>query len=318
MRNQKRMVELAKEYLVFRRKLGFKLRIEGYLLLKFTEYADESGHQGPITTELALRWARLPQGASPIYQARRLEIVRCFAKHRAIFDQDTEIPPDRLLGPAHRRIPPHIYSHREIRDLIEAAWKLSPIGGLRPRTYAVLFGLLDCTGIRISEALRLCRNDADLEQGLLTIRETKYYKSRLVPIHPSTTERLRTYCTFRDQYHPLPRSDAFFLSERGTALKYSTVRNTFRKISDQLGWKAAGGTRRPRIYDLRHTFACRRLLQWYRDGIDIDHAIGALSTYMGHGKVTDTYWYLTGVPELFQIAVQRFERFAHSHGKETL
>jgi integrase len=142
----KRMVTLVQEYLDYRRKLGFQLRIEGQLLLRFAEYADQLGHQGPITTELALQWARLPEGTSRLYQARRLEVVRCFAKYRAIFDPETEVPPDRLLGKAHRRTQPHVYSDAEIQDLMAAAGRLPPTDGLRCRTYRTLFGPLASTG----------------------------------------------------------------------------------------------------------------------------------------------------------------------------
>ena len=317
MSTAKSMVTLAQEYLDYRRGLGFELKIEGQQLLRFAEYADQSGHQGAITTELALRWSRLPEDASRLYQAKRLEVVRCFAKYRSIFDPNTEIPPNGIFGKAHQRTAPHIYSDKELRDLLEAAAQLSPAGGLRARTYSTLFGLLASTGLRISEALRLRREEVDLEQGILKIVETKFHKSRLVVVHPSTRERLRAYARVRDQHHPIAESEMFLLSQRGRALKYSTVRDTFRSICDRLKWESNGGRRRPRMYDLRHTFACRRLLQWYRDGVDVDHAMASLSTHLGHSKVTDTYWYITGIPELMKIAAERFESFTKTNGKET-
>lgn len=312
---EKTMKELAQEYLDFRRGLGFQLRTEGKQLLKFAEFVDQSDHSGPLTTELALRWACLPTEASPLYLARRLEVVRGFSRFRAIFDEGTEIPAQRLLGEAHRRTAPHVYSDREISDLLHAASRLSPRGGMRPRTYQTLFGLLASTGVRISESLRLRVNDVDLNEQLLVIKETKFQKTRLVPLHPSVAAKLDLYIEFRDQRVPLPESDALFVSDRGTAMKYWTVRSTFRTLCDRLGWKSEGGRRRPRLYDLRHTFACRRLLQWYRDEIEIDHAISSLSTYMGHVKVTDTYWYLTGTPELFRVAAERFEQHFQTRGK---
>ena len=189
----KNMFTLAQEYLDYRRKLGFKLKIEGQQLLRFAEYADQSGHQGPLTAELALRWVRSPDAATRLHQARRLIVVRGFAKYRAIFDPDTEIPPDRLFGKTHQRTQPHIYSDAEIRELMTAAGQLRRTDALRPRTYRTLFGLLASTGLRISEALRLRREDVDLEQGVLTITETKFDKSRLVVLHPSAREQLRAY-----------------------------------------------------------------------------------------------------------------------------
>lgn len=311
------LTSLAEQYLKYRRDLGFQLKIEGEQVLAFAAYADRSGHKGAISTELALMWAQLPEGVSRLYHARRLEVVRCFAKYAAIFDEATEIPARGLLGKAHRRVQPHIYSEEEMRQLMQAASGLSPTGGLRPRTYVTLFGILAGTGLRISEALGLNRNDVDLGQAVLTIIETKFHKSRLVPLHPSSVSHLRDYAQFRDEYHRAPVSEKFLLSERGRGLNYSTVRTTFRTLCNSLGWKGSSGSRRPRLYDFRHTFACRRLLGWYRDGTDLNHAVLALSTYMGHEKLTDTYWYLTGIPELMQVAGERFRFFDHPPTQET-
>ncbi len=312
MRSHRSMLKLAQEYLAYRRNLGYKLKITGYQLLSFARFADQIKHCGPITTELAIQWACLPENASPIYPARRLEVVRCFAKYRAIFDSNTQIPPDGILGPAHRRTQPHIYSNQQIAQLLRAAAKFSPVGGLRPRTYVTLLGLLACSGLRISEALALTRRDVDLERQTLVIRESKFHKSRLVPIHPSACRSLLKYARFRDRRWQMSMTPAFFLAERGTPLKYSTVNMTFRKLCDGLGWDLPRGRRRPRIHDLRHTFACRSLLKWHKEGRDIEHAVAALSTYLGHVKVTDTYWYLTGIPELFAVTARNFERFTRS------
>ncbi len=303
------MVQLAEEYLDYRRRLGYQLRIEGQMLLGFARYADRVGHTGPLTTELAVRWARLPAGASPLYQARRLEVVRCFARHRAIFDPATEVPPERLLGSAHHRTDPYIYSEAEFAALLAAAGRLASPTGLRPRTYATLIGLLICTGLRISEALKMSRGDVDWGHGWLMIRESKFHKSRLVPLHPTVVPALREYARDRDLLHPIARTESFFVSDRGSALPYSTVRQTFRKLCAHLPGPRRPDGRAPRIHDIRHTFACRRLLHWYADGVDLDHAVAALSTYLGHAKVSDTYWYLTGIPELLDLAAGRFERF---------
>lgn len=306
------LVALAEEYLAFRRGLGFAMRVEGAELLRFARYAGSIGHRGPITTDLAVRWARLPKDADPLYWARRLDIVRRFAKHRVLFDAATEVPPDRMLGPSYRRRSPHIYSKAEIAALLRAAAGLGPAGALRPHTYVTLFGLLASTGLRISEAVRLTREDADLDAGVLTIRETKFHKSRLVPLHPTTTAALRRYAARRDHQHSLVRLPAFFLTERGTSLKDTRVRMTFTALRESLGWVGLGGPPR-RIHDIRHTFAVTRLLRWYQEGADIDRRIAALSTYLGHVKVTDTYWYLTAVPELLAVASARYERFAGLH-----
>ena len=304
------MVGSAEEYLAYRRKLGFRLDNAGRLLLAFAAYADRAGHRGPLTTELAVRWARLPQQATAVYWARRLDVVRGFAEYRAVFDPGTEIPPRGMLGPAYRRITPHIYSEAELSALLAAARRLPPGRGLRPQTYATLFGLLACTGLRLSEALKLTRSDVDRSYGLLTIRQAKFRKSRLVPLHPSTGQALHAYARQRDHSHPGARDDAFFVTGRGTGLCRSTVQGTFLGLRRELSWSAQGGARAPRIHDLRHTFATRRLLRWYAEGVPIDRALAALSTYLGHASVSHTYWYLTGVPELLELATARFEHFA--------
>jgi site-specific recombinase XerD len=228
------MVQRAAAYLAARRRLGFQLCIEGGELLRLARYADSSGHRGPINTEIALRWAQSADKATPLYRARWLEIVRCFAKHQAAIEPDTEIPPAKILGPAHRRTQPHIYSEAQIRELLRRAGALRSPKGLRASTYVSLFGLLASAGLRISEALHLRRGDADLETGVLTIRETKFHKSRLVPLHPSATEALRIYLDARDRIQPRLDGTPFFVSEAGRALAYSTVRIVFRHLVDQV------------------------------------------------------------------------------------
>jgi integrase len=301
------MAGLVREYLEYRRQFGFRLDNAGQLLMRFAEYADRSGHRGPVTTELAVRWARLPRAGSAVYRARRLDLVRGFARYRAVFDPRTEIPPRGLLGPAYRRVTPHIYTEAEVSALLDAARQLAPADGLRPHTYATLFGLLACTGLRLSEALHLDRSDVDWRRGLLTVRQTKFRKSRLVPLHPSTTRALRDYADRRDRSRPVPRTDAFFVTVRGSRVGHSTAEGVFLQLRKRLAWAPASGDRAPRIHDLRHAFACRRLLLWYAQGVDIDRAVPALATYLGHAGARDTYWYLTAVPELLERAAARFE-----------
>lgn len=302
------MASKVESYLAYRRGLGYQLKIAGLLLRGFAHFADVGGHRGPLTTELAMRWARQPADGDPLYWARRLEVVRCFARHLAVTEAGTEIPPRRLLGPAHRRTQPHIYAAAEVTTLMAAAGRLGPTGGVRPLTYHTLIGLLAATGLRISEALRLTRGDADLADGVLAIRETKFGKSRIVPLHPTTTAALAVYARDRDRLVTRPQCDRFFVSDRGEGLPYSTVRTVFRKLCDHLGVTGTG--RRPRLHDLRHTFACRRVEEWYDAGADLAHAVSALSVYLGHAKVTDTYWYLTATPDLMARAAARFEKFA--------
>ncbi|CAN5447511.1 tyrosine-type recombinase/integrase [soil metagenome] len=307
------MTAKVKAYLAFRRGLGYQLHTEGQMLLGFAAFADARGHRGPLTTELALRWARATASTERLYWARRLEVVRCLARHLAVTEPGTEIPLRGLLGPAHRRTQPHVYTGAEIAGLMNAADRLGPPGGLRPHTHRTLIGLLAATGLRISEALHLNRRDADLPRGVLTIRQTKFRKTRLVPLHPTTTAALRAYSALRDRTVPRDPSDRFFVSNQGYALPYSTVRTVFRKLCD--GLQIEGTRRRPRLHDLRHTFACRRVEAWSDAGTDLTHAIAALSVYLGHAKVTDTYWYLTATPDLLARAAARFEEMASADGE---
>ena len=301
-------LDQVEEYLAFRRGLGFKLESPGLLLLDFARYADRVGHDGHVTTDLAVQWALGTRSSDPAATARRLSAVRQFARHRAVFDPATEVPPPGLLGHRPRRKPPHIYSDAEVSSLLRQASLLWPRGGLRPKTYVAFFSLLVSTGLRVGEACRLIPDDVDLNDGVLTIRESKFRKSRLVPLHPSATGALIRYADQRNT--PRTRSGWFFRTDHAPALKCGTVQRTFSRIRARLGWTAHGRARRPRIQDTRHTFAVRRLLRWYEDGADLDRKILALATYLGHAKPTDTYWYLSAVPELMAITSERFERFA--------
>ena len=252
---ERTIVSWVEEYLCYRRKLGFQLKIEGAQLLDFARYADKEGGDDHLNTDLALRWARLPRNGSRLYWARRLEVVRCFARYLAVFDPSTEVPPKGILGPAHNRITPHIYSSTEIGMLLKACAELKPADGLRPHTYVTLFGLLSCTGLRISEALKLMDSDVDLDRGVLTIRETKFHKSRLVPLHPSAKDSLKKYARLRACLCFIRPSQTFFVSGSGKAFPYSTVNCTFLTLSRSLGWNSGNLSPRCRIYDLRHTFA---------------------------------------------------------------
>ena len=302
---------LVDEYLNARRGLGFGLETDEWFLRGFARYAERIGHKGPVTVELAVQWAS-SHSTNPAQAARRLTIVRQFARYRALVDPATEVPPVGLLGrDSRRRSTPHIYSEAEIAALLQQARCLRPRGGLRPATYVTFFALLASTGLRLSEARRLTDDDADLVDGILTIRETKFRKSRLVPLHPTTTRALRRYADRRDACLAAPRSEYFFRTERSPRLMHTAVKATFGLIRRRLDWTAQGRTCRPRIHDLRHTFVVRRLLRWHQEGADVDRKILALATYLGHTGIAHTYWYCTAVPELLATTGQRFERFAH-------
>ena len=306
------MQALVDAYLAARRSMGFDLRIAGSQLRAFARFAQHTGHRGPLTIAVAVRWAQSARRATPLTWARRLQVLRPFMKYRAQFDPGTEIVPSTLFGPVHRRLVPHIYTEAEIRALLDAAAQLRPITGLRlrPRTYSTLFGLLASTGLRISEALALAPTDVDLSGGSLTVRETKFRKSRLVPLHPTTVAALSHYAEARRRRVSDPRLETFLLSDQGTRLGDRMVHLTFAMLRARLGWKGRGDYALPRVHDLRHTFLCRALVRAYQQEQGVDHVIDLLSTYVGHAKVSDTYWYVTAIPELLALAGQRFAQFA--------
>jgi integrase len=306
------MAELVQEYLAHRRRLGFALEVDGRQLASFARFADESGHTGPLTVDLAVRWATQPTVHPRRFTARRLDILRPFARYRAAFDPQTEVPPGGLLGPSRRRPVHHIYTADEITALVTAAARMPPASGIRAATHSTLLGLLAACGLRVSEALHLASADADLEAGVLTIRATKFRKTRMVPMHSTTIRALRAYADQRDRALPRRKATTFFVSPKGTKLPYSTVRTAFRRLLVGLGWD--GLVPRPRIHDLRHAFACRRLEQWCAAGVELGPRIAALATYLGHAKVSDTYWYLTSTPELLALAAKRFEAYGGCSG----
>jgi integrase len=304
------MISLVEDYLAARRQMGFSLDIAGTQLLAFARFADGGGHCGPVTADLMVRWSQSARQATPLTSARRLEVLRPFAKYRSQFDSATEILPRTFFGPAHRRLVPHIYNEQEIRALLKVTDNLLPIGGLRPLTYRTLFGLLAVTGMRISEALHLKAQDVDLQHELLTVRQTKFRKSRLVPLHGTTIAALTHYVQDRQRKLGGQNIEAFFVSDRGEPLADRTVHSTFEKLRATLGWIARGGHAAPRIHDLRHSFICQGLLRSYQQHQPIDNVIDVLSTYVGHAKVSDTYWYVTATPELMAVAAERFAQFS--------
>jgi integrase/recombinase XerD len=307
------MQHLVQEYLDERRELGFALTVPGGQLLAFARFADASGHRGPLTRQLITSWARdEAKRATPLTWARRLDVIRPFAKHRARIEPGTYVPEADTFGRNRRRLAPHIYTNREIADLLAAAGRLSPKGTLRPATYRALFGLIAATGLRLSEALRLQCADVDLDAGMLTVRQTKFAKSRLVPLHPTTVRALKQYLALRQRHLPTVQDAPFLASTRGTALAKRTVHGVFDQLRKQLAWTARGGHAAPRIHDLRHTFICRRVQLWHEHGTEIDNAMVALSTYVGHAKVSDTYWYLTAAPDLMSAAGRRFEQLVEA------
>jgi integrase/recombinase XerD len=302
----KPLEQALNQYLRVRRSLGYRLREPEGLLRNFVAFLQDEGTSS-ITTAMALRWATQPAKAQPFTWAQRLGIVRRFALWHSAFEPRTEIPPAGLLPHRYRRKPPHIYSDTEIEKLLRRAQQLPSPKGLRAHTYTTLFGLLVATGMRMNEALGLDRPDVDLQLGILHIQRTKFGKSRYVPVHPSTVEALKKYAKARDCLFPAPTIPAFFISEQGSRITDWKARSIFAKLSQRVGLRAPteGDGRGPRLHDLRHRFAVRTLIHWYRAGLDVERELPKLSAYLGHAHVNDTYWYLEAVPELLQLATDR-------------
>jgi len=295
------------DYIALRRSLGFKLHGMATSLGKFASFLEQK--EAPyITTTLALEWAMQTVDHSPSHWAQRLGFVRVFARHWSATDPRTEIPPAGLLPFRARRARPYLYTEQEIQRLLTAAKSLSSSSGLRPWTYHCLFGLLAVSGLRISEAIKLERQDVDFHQELLTIRQTKFNKSRLIPLHTSTRDVLTQYAEHRDRLVPSPRSSCFLLNDCGRCLERSTVLRTFHDLSRQIGLRGPSEHTGPRIHDFRHRFALNTLIQWYRAGEDIERRLPVLSTFLGHTHVADTYWYLSVHPELMGLATSRLEQ----------
>jgi len=296
-------------YLAYRRRHGFKLSIDAAQLRSFARFADRFGTMDHLTVALAIAWACSSQRQSRLTWARRIEVLRGFARFCLREDPATEIPPRGLFGASHRRLVPHIYTDAELVTLLDAANGLTPEHGLRPATCRCIFGLLAASGLRISEALGLTRADVDLVSGVLCIREAKFHRQRLVPLHPSVTESLEAYARRRDRLVPRPACDQFFLRDNGHGANQPVILYALQTLCQQLGWQPRGDYRQHRLHDLRHTFIVRSTLRFYEQGIDIDRAVLALSIYVGHTRVSDTYWYFTGIPELMEIAAERFHRY---------
>lgn len=293
----------VQDYLRMRRALGFKLTAEGRLLPQLVAYLDAAG-ASTLTSELAIAWAQLPVGVQAIQWAHRLSAARGFAAYLATVEPATEIAPADVFGARQRRRTPHLWTARQVADLLTESRTLRP--AIRAATYEALFGLLAVSGMRVGEAINLDRHDVDLNSGVLTIQEAKLDRVRLVPLHPTTSEALRRYTTERDRLCPTPRSTAFFLSTRGTVLDYSCVWRTFAQLSTAIGVRdtTASG---PTIHDLRHSFTVNVLIGWQRAGVDVAEHMAVLSNYLGHVGPASTYWYLSASPELMALAAQQLD-----------
>jgi len=292
-------------YLAMRRGLGFKLVDAGSLLPDFVGYLHHNGAEH-VSTELALAWATQPVNTSPLWWRQRLGIVRGFAEYLANIDPETEVPPRDLLPARQQRVAPYLYSTADIAALIAAAQLLNP--PLRAATYETFIGLLSVTGLRLGEALALNRDDLDKNRSLLTVRRAKR-GGRQVPLHETTIRALQGYFDCVDRRFPEPVSPSVFVSIRGTRMNKDSIHATFPVLIDRAGLTGLGQRPRPRIHDLRHSFAVRQLMDWHQQRVDVDARMPLLSAVLGHSDPTSTYWYLQAAPELFAIVGRRLEEF---------
>jgi integrase len=295
--------QVLEDYLRIRRRVGFKLVCDQRLLENFVGFLEQAGAER-ITTELALRWARLPVDAHPHRWRQRLGIVRVFARYVATLDPSSEVPSTDLLPARRPRVAPYIYSPAEISALMGAAGALTP--PLRAASFRTVIGLMATTGLRLGEALWLDRADVDLTDGALHVR-ARQHKQREVPLHPTATRALRQYARRRDRHWPRPPSPAFFINTRGGRLSRAEFNHYFANLIAQIGLEGAGERARPRPHDLRHTMAVRTLLDWNEAGEDVDRRMPELSMLLGHVHPASTYWYLEAVPELMALISRRLQ-----------
>lgn len=299
------------QYVAVRRALGTAFYEPALALGHFVDLLELEGAEF-ITIDLAMRWAMAPKLVERATWGRRLSQVRGVARWLSATDSRNEIPPTRLLSARRRRNPPHIYTEREIDDLMAQAARLHSRTGMRALTYSTLIGLLVATGLRPGEAIRLDRTDVDLVNGILSIRESKFGKSRFVPVDESTRAALARYAQGRDRLCSQRLSEAFLVGERGKRLIAGNVRSMFVRMSRAIGLRAATDDGRdgygPRLQDFRHSFATGKLVEWYRAGLDVTRELPKLATYLGHVDVGLTYWYIEAVPELLELAASYLDR----------
>jgi integrase len=296
--------ELLQDYLATRRALGFKLHTDGTGLLSFVAFMEQA-HAEYICTDLAFLWAKQSVSVQPARWAQRLSYVRGFARYCRAIDPRTEIPPLGLLPFSHQRPSPYFFTEDDIDRLLQGALAMPTKEGFTNHTLYCVFGLLSVSGLRICEALGLTLDDVDLDVGILTIRATKFGKSRLVPLHATTVNVLADYCQRREQSLAGRQVLHWFVNAQGGRLGYDSVLRAFRRLT--AGLRSQPGRSRPRLHDLRHRFALMTLLYWYREGQDVQRLLPVLSAFLGHVQVSDTYWYLSACPELLEAAKERLE-----------
>ena len=298
--------KMQQNYLTMRRGLGFKLHSEGTLLVSFVSFLEER-KANIITTDLALAWAKLSKSVQPARWARRLSIVRDFTRYCSAIDLKSEIPPVDILPISYQRRTPFIFTEQDIKKLLETSANSSGKNRFFAQTISCLFGLLSVTGLRIHEALNLTMDDVDLQAGVLTILNTKFNKSRLIPLHNTTVNALVNYRKQRNKFPGKESCSNFFVDRHRKQLGYYCVKYHFDNLIASLNFSGKLQLCKPHLHDLRHYFAISVLINWYRNGKDVQRQLPILSTYLGHVEIKDTYWYLTACPSLMSEANKRLE-----------
>ncbi len=301
-------------YVKLRRNMGFKFEVQADILLKFDLYVFEQEHKGQLTQELAMDFATVKPHISKNEIARRYHVIRHFSDYLAAFEPGTPKLLNKELRYGNRRPPAYIYTEKELTSLLYEARHISRNNLLRGITLHAMVGLAASTGLRIGEVVRLDQADVDLDTGILVIRQTKFKKDRLVPVHPTTLEVLRKYAAVRDAKFLECKGQAFFINMWRRRFAKQTLQLAFWELAFRAGIRGAKG-KGPSFHDLRHTFAVRRLVTWYREGKDVQAMLPALATYLGHVHYSDTAYYLTATAELLGLAADRFQKSLQQEGR---
>ncbi len=300
------LADHLERYLRLRKQLGYVFHSQSFALRSFVRFAEIEGATC-IRPKLVLKWLsqRKTQQAT---RANRWAAVRRFATYLSAIDGRTQVFSQKIVPHPVGRRAPYIYTDAEVLQIIEESKRIAPDDPLKAATQSTLIGLLAVTGMRVGEALALNHEDVNFKSGTITIRKGKGNRSRLVPLHDSSIRALRRYAELRDRHFPKPVSCSFFVNEKGMRLLHGTALRWFWFVTCRLGLRTPGDRRGPRIHDLRHYFAIRTLVHWYRSNVDVEAHLPELSTYLGHAHVRDTYWYLSATPELLKLATARLER----------
>lgn len=302
MLDSNRITQQIEEYIAYKRSLGYVIRVESQELRRFAKYTKEIGYDGSVTSELAVQWASLGNFTRK-YMARRLETLHTFAVYISAFDTEAQIPQNGIFGRAHIRANPYIYTDDEVLSLMRHAGDLFSPDGIRVATVSSAIGLMYATGIRVSELTSLKIADVRLKEGQIFINNSKFKKDRIVPLHPTVIAKLSEYRSLiESKIGARKNDDYFYVTSYGHRFNSRSFENAFRLIRPSVF-----GAKQPRLYDLRHTFACNTVKRWHETGEDVNQKLYLLSTYMGHIKPEDTYWYLSATPELLGIAARKFE-----------